>query len=206
MAARSLLAGAAAVRIDIPLDRPMTPIVLSKTASRAEAEAGDLVQYRLVVRNPDATAATGALTITDRIPDQMRLRTGSVRIDGVSAPDPDFGADRVLRFALALDRGRAARRVLTYMLEVRPDARRGDALNRAQAAGPRGNLSNIADALVRIRRESIADRMTIIGRVVDGGCGVDPTHAARHRRRPHHARGRQLRRHRPRRPLPFRRA
>ena len=35
-----LLAGAGAVRIDIPLDRPITPIVLTKTASRAEAEAG----------------------------------------------------------------------------------------------------------------------------------------------------------------------
>ena len=65
MAARSRSPAPAAVRIDIPLDRPITPIVLSKTASRAEAEAGDLVQYRLVVRNPDATAATGALIVTD---------------------------------------------------------------------------------------------------------------------------------------------
>ena len=95
-------------------------------------------------------------------------------MDGVRAPDPDFGGDRVLSFALASISRRAAQAVLTYVLEVRPDARRGDALNRAQAAGPRGNLSNIADALVRIRREAIVDRMTIIGRVVDGGCGVDP--------------------------------
>jgi uncharacterized repeat protein (TIGR01451 family) len=168
------LAGAGAVRIDIPLDRPMTPIVLSKTASRAEAEAGDMVQYRLVVRNPDATAATGALTITDRIPDQMRLRTNSVRVDGVRAPDPTFGPDRVLRFTLAAIRA-GGQTVVTYILEVRPDARRGDALNRAQAAGDRGNLSNIADALVRIRRDSIIDRMTITGRIIDGGCGVDPT-------------------------------
>ena len=64
--------------------------------------------------------------------------------------------------------------VLTYTLEVRPDAQGGDALNRAQAAGPRNNLSNIADALVRIHRETILDRMTIIGRVIDGGCRVDP--------------------------------
>ncbi len=160
------------MRIDIPLDRPFTPIVLSKTASRAEAEAGDLVQYRLVVRNPDAAAATGALTISDRIPDQMRLRTGSVRVDGVRAPDPIVGPDRMLRFALpSLPAGGQV--VLTYILEVRADARRGDALNRAQAAGPLGNLSNVADALVRIRRETVIDRMTIIGRVVDGGCGVD---------------------------------
>jgi len=167
------LAGPGAVRIDIPLDRPFTPIVLAKTASRAEAEEGDLVQYRVTIRNPDAQAETGALVVTDRIPDQMRLRTGTVRVNGASAPDPAFGSDRVLRFSLAsIPAGGQA--TLTYVLEVRPGARRGDALNRAQAAGPRGNVSNIADALVRIRRETLADRMTIIGRVIDGGCGLDP--------------------------------
>ena len=79
MAARSCWPAPAAVRIDIPLDRPVTPIVLTKTASRAEAEAGDLVQYRLVVRNPDATAATGAL-IANRShsgPDAIANRIGS---------------------------------------------------------------------------------------------------------------------------------
>ncbi|HYI48472.1 MAG TPA: hypothetical protein VEX35_08415 [Allosphingosinicella sp.] len=168
-----LLAGTGAVRIDIPLDRPVTPIVLSKTASRPEAEAGDLVRYRLVVRNPDPLAGTGELRISDRIPHQMRFRTKSARLDGVNVPDPVSGADGVLTFTLpSIAAGGQA--VLTYVLEVRPDARRGDALNRAQAAGPRGNVSNFADALVRIRREAILDRMTITGRIVDGGCGVDP--------------------------------
>ena len=85
-----------------------------------------------------------------------------------------FSADRVLTFQVpSIAAGGEA--VLLYTLEIRPDARRGDALNRAQAAGPRGNLSNVADALVRIRREGIGDRMTVIGRIVDGGCEVDPT-------------------------------
>ena len=167
------LAGAGAVRIDIPLDRPATPIVLTKSASRADAEPGDLVQYRLVVRNPDATTGTGALTLTDRIPDQMRLRTGSVRIAGSRAPDPVSAGDRAFTFALPSVPA-AGETVVTYTLEVRPDAAGGDALNRAQAAGPRSNLSNIADALVRIHRDAILDRMTIVGRVADGGCGVDP--------------------------------
>jgi len=167
-----VLGAAGAVRIDIPLDRPATPIVLGKTASRAEAEEGDLVQYQLVVRNP-GTLSTGALTITDRIPEQMRFRAGTVRVDGIRAPDPVFEAGRTLRFSLpAL--AASGETIVTYILEVRPGARRGDALNRAQAASPQGDLSNIADAVVRIRREGIGDRMTITGRVVDGGCGVDP--------------------------------
>jgi uncharacterized repeat protein (TIGR01451 family) len=169
-----LLAGAAAVRIDIPLDRPMTPIILSKTASRAEAEAGDPVQYRLVIHNPDAQSATGVLVVTDRIPAQMRLRTRSVRTDGVSAPDPVVLSNRELRFTLpSIPAG--GEMVVLYTLEVRPDARRGDALNRAQATGPLGNVSNVADALVRIRSDGIGDRMTVIGRVLDGDCRVNPT-------------------------------
>ena len=82
-------------------------------------------------------------------------------------------ADRLLTFALpSLAAGASA--TLTYVLEVRPGAQPGDALNRARASGPSGNLSNIADALVRIRRDTIGQRLTIIGRVIDGGCGVDP--------------------------------
>ena len=161
----------APVRIDIPLDRPLTAIVVTKIASRADAEAGDLVQYRITVRNPDA-APTAAITVSDRIPDQMRLRPGSVRLNGQPVADPVV-ADRLLTFTLPpLPAGASA--VLTYVLEVRPGAAAGDALNRAQASTPGGLVSNVADALVRVRRNSIADRMTIIGRVIDGDCSLDP--------------------------------
>ena len=166
-----VLSDAAPVRVDIPLDRPLTPIVLVKTASRAEAESGDLIQYRLIVRNPDA-APTGALTVSDLIPSQMRLRPGSVRLDGRPMGDP-LAVDRQLTFLLP-SLGSRASTALTYVLEVRPGAQPGDALNRARAAGPLGNSSNIADALVRIRRDTIGQRLTITGRVVDGACGVDP--------------------------------
>jgi len=167
-----VLAGSAAVRTDIPLDRPATPIVVGKTASRAEAEAGDLVHYRVTIRNPDA-GGTGALTITDRIPVQMRFRTGSARLDGIAIADPVAAAGRTLTFTLP-SLAPNAQALLSYVLEVRPDARRGDAVNRVQAQGVLGNLSNVADAVVRIRREAIADRMIITGRIVDGACGVDP--------------------------------
>ena len=168
-----LLTSTAAVRVDIPLDRPATPLVLLKSASRAEAEAGDLIQYRITVRNPSPQSSTGVLTVTDKLPDQMRFIPGTARIDGTNAPDPAVVGVRVLSFTLpSIPAGGESS--LRYVLEVRPGARRGDALNRAQAAGSLGILSNVADALVRIRGDGIADRMTITGRVVDGGCGVDP--------------------------------
>ena len=162
----------AAVRIDIPLDRPATPIVLTKTASVSEAEAGDVVQYRITVRNPDG-GGSGPIVVTDVIPRQMRYRTQSTRVDGVRAADPVMANDRSLRFTLPPVAGGASS-VLTYLLEVRPGVEAGDALNRAQASGGLADVSNVADALVHIRRETIAERMTIIGRVIDGGCDLDP--------------------------------
>lgn len=166
------LADASAVRIDIPLDRPSTPLVVTKTASLAEAEVGDLVQYRVTVRNRDAFG-TGSVSLVDHIPDQMRLRLGSVRLNGAKIADPTAAADRSLLFTLpSIGGGQTA--ILTYLLEVRPGARAGDALNRAQAIQQLGAPSNVADALVRIIHETISERMTIVGRVIDGSCDVDP--------------------------------
>ncbi len=165
------LSDPAPVRIDIPLDRPLTPIQVTKTASLAEAERGDVVQYRVAITNADP-GATGALTVSDTIPAQMRFRLGSARFEGVPVADP-MVAGRQLTFTLpAL--GRQSVGTLTYLLEVRPDAREGDALNRVSVIGAGGNSSNTADALVRIKRETIGQRLAIIGRVIDSPCGTEP--------------------------------
>ena len=166
------LSDPAPVRIDIPLDRPLTPMLVAKTASISEAEAGDVVQYRVAITNPDL-ASSGALTVRDVIPAQMRYRLGSARFNGVAIADPVVSG-RQLAFTLpAL--ARQASGTLTYLLEVRPDANEGDALNRVTVIGAIGNASNTADALVRIRRETIGQRLTLIGRVIDAPCGVDPS-------------------------------
>ena len=165
------LSDPAPVRIDIPLDRPLTPIIVGKTASIAEAEAGDVVQYRVTIRNPDV-AGSGALTVNDLIPAQMRYRSGSARFNGIAVAEPVV-AGRQLTFTLPSVASQASG-TLTYLLEVRPDATEGNALNRVSVIGAIGNISNTADALVRIKRETIGQRMTIIGRVIDSPCGVEP--------------------------------
>ena len=67
--------------------------------------------------------------------------------------------------------------ILTYLAEVRQDARPGDAINTAQARDNRGAESPVTDASVRIERDGISERFTIIGRITDGGCDVDPREA-----------------------------
>jgi len=171
-----VLSEAAPVRVDIPLDQILTPILLTKEASATEAQAGSLIQYRIDISNPDQRLATGAIVVDDRFGAQMRLRTDTVRLDGrpaTAAVAADGG-----RFSLripALAPGGAAR--ITYALEVRADAREGDSTNQAGAFDDRGNRSNLAGVVVRIRRDSIAERMTIIGRVTEGGCSADPATA-----------------------------
>ena len=164
------------VRIDVPVDRPGAPLTLRKTASQTVAVPGDGVQYRIVVSNGDRTRATGAITIVDRLPDAMRLTPNTVRYNGVSISYTVSTDGHDLRVALP-PLAASASGVLTYLLEIRPDAQAGNTMNRAQASDTRGTVSPFADAVVRIARDGIGDRLTIIGRITDGGCTVDPNAA-----------------------------
>ena len=167
-----VLSTPAPVRVDVPLDRPGAPLSLQKTASQAVVVPGDGVQYRIVVSNSDAARRTGPVTITDRLPDTMRLAPRTVRYNGTIVPYSVTADGHNLTVALP-SLLPAASGTLTYLLEVRPDAANGQAMNRAQASDTLGAVSPIAAAVVRIARDGIADRMTIIGRVTDGGCAVD---------------------------------
>jgi uncharacterized repeat protein (TIGR01451 family) len=163
----------APVRVDIPVDRPGAPLLLSKTTSTQMAVPGDVVQYRIEIANRDARRGTGAVTVRDVLPAAMRLRPDTVRIDGVRAEAAVEADGRA--FAVTLP-GIAASRshLLTYLAEVIVSAQPGQALNRASATDNRGTQSNIAEATIAIKRDQLGDRMTIIGRITDGGCAVDP--------------------------------
>nr|MBA3896540.1 DUF11 domain-containing protein [Sphingomonadaceae bacterium] len=171
-----MLVDPAPVRIDVPVDKPGGAITITKTASTAVAVPGDAVQYSIHITNTDATRATGAVTLTDHLPDAMRLKRNSVRFSGSLRTYSVSTDGHELTVALPPLAARAAA-VVTYLLEVRSDAQSGEAMNRAQAHDTRGAISSIADAAVRIARDDIADRMTIIGRIADGGCAVDPAEA-----------------------------
>jgi hypothetical protein len=166
------LSDTAPVRLDIPLDPPAAPIQLVKSASVRDAGPGELVSYQVDVRNPDAHLPTGKLTVSDRFGIAMRLRAGTIRVDGASVPATVASDGTGFDVTLApLAPGAVAH--VRYALEVRADAKEGDAVNRASAHDDHGHSSNDADAAVRIHRDEISSRLTIEGRVVDGACGVE---------------------------------
>ncbi len=161
------------VQIDIPLDRPSLSVSLTKTASRQTAEPGDVVFYTIEVRNQDATRAKRDVTLVDTPSPWLRLRRDSIRIDGQSSPDAiEIAPDgSLLTIALGDIAGNATRRVV-YAMTVRPDAAPGLAENQVQATDSLGRTS-FATASVDIERDTIAGRMTIIGRITAGPCSVD---------------------------------
>ncbi len=170
------LSDPAPVRIDVPADRPGGTLIITKAASYPVAVPGDAIQYRITVRNSDATRVTGAITISDVLPNAMRLKVNTVRYNGDLISYTVTPDGRNLSIPLPALVGGASG-IVTYILEVRPDARPGQAMNRASARDTRGTTSAVADAAVRIARDGISDRLTIIGRVTDGGCSVDPNAA-----------------------------
>lgn len=163
----------APVRVDIPVDQPGLPLILRKTTSTQVAVPGDVIQYRIEVANRDTRRSTGAVTVRDVLPAGMRLRADTVRVDGtLVAPVVETNGRE---FAIILPGIAASRSVLlTYLAEVIVSAQPGNALNRATATDNRGSTSNVAEATISIKRDQLGDRMTIIGRITDGGCAVDP--------------------------------
>ncbi|MEO9463362.1 MAG: hypothetical protein ABJ242_11595 [Marinomonas sp.] len=161
------------IQIDIPLDRPATEIALSKTASRGSAQPGDVVFYTITARNPDSDRVKRDVTLVDVPSNWMRLRQDTVRIDGAADPSAvTTTADgRQITFELGDIAAGASRRVV-YAMTVRPDAPPGDAVNEATATDSLGR-SSTTNAVVDIERESIAGRMTIIGRITSGPCTID---------------------------------
>ncbi|WP_374524988.1 hypothetical protein [Sphingopyxis sp.] len=163
----------APVRVDIPVDQPGLPLILRKTTSTQTAVPGDVVQYRIEVTNRDARRSTGAVTISDALPAGMRLRADTVRVNGarVDADVNANGRDFTVTLPSVAPSGTA---LLTYVAEVIVSAQPGTALNRASAEDNRGTTSNVAEATIAIKRDQLGDRMTIIGRITDGGCAVNP--------------------------------
>lgn len=170
------LSDPAPVRIDVPMDRPGGQLDLRKSTSTVTAMPGDVVQYRIEVRSTDRTRATGPVTITDILPNSIRLRLNSVRYNGaIVTPIVSNDGSQFSVVVPPLAGGQSG--LLTYLGEVRTDARPGNAVNLASARDNRGTTSDNADAAIRIVRDGISERMTIIGRITDGGCSVDPRDA-----------------------------
>lgn len=162
--------GPGAVRLAIPLDKIGAPILVTKVADRAEAAPGDTINYAIGVRNPDPRVVTSKIILTDHFPAAMRLRRGTLRVNNRPA-DVRLAADGRSFDIDVPPVAPGETSLVTYGMEVLGVAAEAETVNRVEATDDSGTTSNTADAVVRIRRDAIADRVTIEGRVSDG-CGA----------------------------------
>lgn len=161
------------LEVDIPVDLPSADLAITKTASRPIAAPGDVVFYTVTVRNADPARVRRAVSLVDTPSRWLRLRPDSIRVDGEPAPDAVTIAPDGATLTISLgDLAAGASVRVTYAMTVRPDAPPGRVLNDAAARDALGRLSR-ASAAVDLQREGIADRMTIIGRIMAGPCTLD---------------------------------
>ncbi len=169
-----VVTAAGPLKIDIPVDRPTGPLALAKIASRATASPGDQIVYSITVTNPDASRPRRGVTLVDTLPSRMRLTAGTVKIDGISVGNAATTSPDGRRLTVALGTlAGGQNHVVTYVLGVLPDAPEGQAINQARVTDALG-IGTTASATVMIDRETIAARMTIIGRITAGPCTSDP--------------------------------
>jgi len=171
------IGGFEALRIDLPVDRPPVAMGLTKAASKDRVEPGDVLFYTLTVTNPEASRAKSEVVVTDRPDVRLRLRPNTIRIDR-AVPQPGevtIAADgRTLTVALGTV-GPAARHVITYAMSVLPGASPGQATNKAEVTDRRGPAA-YSSAVVTIDPDTLASRMTLVGRIAAGGCAYHGPH------------------------------
>lgn len=164
------LSAPALVRIDIPVDRVGAAVGLMMQASRQTVVAGDQVIYTIKVTNQDRTRIKRGVVLTGRTAAALRIRPGSIWIDGVQASTGVTLSPDGLGLTIQLgDIPAGSTRIITYAVTVRSDASPGTVTSFTEATD-RGGVSTRANAALKIERDVIAGRMTLIGRVVAGGC------------------------------------
>jgi uncharacterized repeat protein (TIGR01451 family) len=162
--------------IDVPLDPDLTlgQLSLEKEASRQTVTFGDTLIYTLTTRN-GTEAVLLDVKVTDAPPAGFRFVEGSATLNGdpleaVRGPTP-----RALTFPVErLEVGETA--VITYRLQVGPEARPGDQTNVAVTTGRTGGgvlaRSPRASEIVQMREDGLlSDRAYLIGSVWADGDG-----------------------------------
>ena len=166
------LSSAVPVEVDIPVDRNGAAVGLAMTVSRPRVQPGDVVLYALTVRNPQPIERRN-IALTIDLPDGVRLRSDTIRVDGA---EPQPGAVRLSddgrQLLVLLDRLPQADSIrFVYAASIRANAAPGQIVSIATARDALGRSSS-ANAAVVVERDTIAGRMTIIGRVMLADCPV----------------------------------
>ncbi|HEX8070669.1 MAG TPA: isopeptide-forming domain-containing fimbrial protein [Pyrinomonadaceae bacterium] len=163
------LARLAALVFNVPMFEN-NALEISKTADQQRAEIGDVVTYRVEIRNPTA-AGFDDVTVHDTLPQSFHYAPGTARVEGAGATaravEPDVQGNALTFHLGPLAAG--AQATLTYRVRIGVNAREGESVNSAFVAArdPLGApvTSAPARASVRVTRGIFSTRQIVLGRV-----------------------------------------
>ncbi|MCA1628342.1 MAG: DUF11 domain-containing protein [Acidobacteria bacterium] len=188
-----LIEDIASIALNIPLFE-VSALEITKTADKQTAEVGDLITYRVAVRNATASPMSDVV-VRDGLPPSFHYVEGTGRIetgrDDARDLEPEIAADGQLNFRLGrLDAGAGV--TFIYRVRIGANAQDGDQFNSAVASSlfPSGERTTTpaARAGVRVGRGVFSTRQFIIGRVFedknnngqfDAGAGERPVAGVR---------------------------
>ncbi|HZH29503.1 MAG TPA: hypothetical protein VEY11_01815 [Pyrinomonadaceae bacterium] len=172
-----LLSNLASVALNIPLFELQT-LEINKIADQQRAEIGDIVSYRVEVRNTTQSALRDVM-VRDVLPQSFHYAPGTAQLTIAPAPartiEPRINGNELTFNLGTLPPG--ARASLVYRTRIGVNAREGDQTNSATASGIYASGERISTsasrATVRVGRGVFSTRQIIIGRVYEDRNGND---------------------------------
>jgi uncharacterized repeat protein (TIGR01451 family) len=165
----------APIKIDLPVDPLRGQLVLVKSTSTTTASVGDFIRYEVTLTNRNRVVEQRNAIVVDTLPEGFRYRAGSLRVNGANVGEPQISGDgRTLTVELGTIPATQSR-TITYVTQIGSGTPLGEATNAAVATAEGGiSASNGATVGIRITNGFFTDALTIVGRIVEGQCGVDP--------------------------------
>jgi uncharacterized repeat protein (TIGR01451 family) len=165
------LSNLASVALNIPLFELQT-LEINKVSDQQRAEIGDIVSYRVEVRNT-TQATLREVVVRDVLPQSFHYATGTAQLIAPNAPtqnvEPQINGNELTFNLGTLAAG--ARASLVYRVRIGVNAREGDQTNSATASGVYASgervSTNASRATVRVGRGVFSTRQIIIGRVFE---------------------------------------
>ncbi|MCA1634049.1 MAG: DUF11 domain-containing protein [Acidobacteria bacterium] len=164
--------GLAAFALNVPMFETTT-LEITKSSDRPSVEIGDVLTYRVEVRNATVSAVED-LSVRDTLPPSFHYAEGTGRVDAPPAASRSLEPEATAQGVLVFQLGRlaaGARATLTYRVRVGANAREGEQFNTAQGTGTLslGEVVStpVARAGVRVRRGVFSSQQLILGRVFE---------------------------------------
>ncbi|HEY0099026.1 MAG TPA: hypothetical protein VGB76_08745, partial [Pyrinomonadaceae bacterium] len=167
----------ASVALNIPLFELQT-LEINKIADQQRAEVGDIVSYRIEVRNT-TQGILRDVVVRDLLPQSFHYAAGTAQLTVSPAPpqnvEPQVKGNELTFNVGTLPAG--ARASLVYRVRIGVNAQEGDQTNSATASGVYASgeriMTNASRAIVRVGRGVFSTRQIIIGRVFEDKNGND---------------------------------